>query len=629
MPDFIKILPPHVANQIAAGEAVQRPASVVKELMENSVDAGSMSVTVVVTDGGTSLIQVTDNGMGMSSEDARNAFVRHATSKIKDATDLFNLHTFGFRGEALASIAAVAEVSLRTRRADDTLGTEISISGGSEPEIREINCAKGTTITVRNLFYNIPARRKFLKTPAYETKLITAEFQRVALVNPDIAFTLIINGEKPMFALAAGNLHQRITALTSKGMGNSLLPIDAQTPVVRLSGYIGTPKTARKSCTETFFFVNGRYIRSPYLHKAVIGGYNKLIAPDTSSSYFIYIEVDPGRIDVNIHPTKTEIKFEDDQVIWQIVNSAIRETLGKHNIVPTLDFESDLQLEIPVYRKSDSENVSLPATSVSENYNPFKSYERNDWNRQTPRKAPWGDDPEKAPFTETLPADLMTATRNSSAPLAIEDYSAYTENPPLQSSFEQEIPAQSDAIVFDGKYIITTTVDGIVIVNYHRALQRITYERVLNNIGRNEVASQRQLHPVNLSLSKSDHRLLMDYADQLSSLGFEISDMGGDDIAVYGVPAELAGHIDPAGAIDDLIEQIKQFGSIDHRQRIESLAKVLSKIERKETKTNLSPAEASQIVNQLLATGEPNYTPDSLPVIEIIGRTELEKRFKK
>jgi len=223
----------------------------------------------------------------------------------------------------------------------------------------------------------------------------------------------------------------------------------------------------------------------------------------------------------------------------------------------------------------------------------------------------------------------MTATRNSSAPLAIEDYSAYTENPPLQSSFEQEIPAQSDAIVFDGKYIITTTVDGIVIVNYHRALQRITYERVLNNIGRNEVASQRQLHPVNLSLSKSDHRLLMDYADQLSSLGFEISDMGGDDIAVYGVPAELAGHIDPAGAIDDLIEQIKQFGSIDHRQRIESLAKVLSKIERKETKTNLSPAEASQIVNQLLATGEPNYTPDSLPVIEIIGRTELEKRFKK
>ena len=640
MPDLIKILPPHVANQIAAGEAVQRPSSVVKELMENSVDAGSTSVTVAVGDGGLSLIQVADNGAGMSPADAENAFIRHSTSKISDAGDLFNLHTFGFRGEALASIAAVAEVVMRTKRAGDQLGTEIVIRGGSPPGINNVNSTDGTTLTVRNLFYNIPARRKFLKSASYETKLVIAEFQRVALVNPDIAFTLIINGEKPMFSLAPGNLRQRIATLTSKGTDDKLLPVDAETPVVRLTGYIGTPKTARKSCTEMFFFVNGRYINSPYLRKAVLGGYNKLIAQDTAPSYFIYIEVDPARLDVNIHPTKTEVKFEDDQVIWQIVNSAVRETLGKHNVVPALDFENDVQLDIPVYRKpAAGKSVRQPSAGGSDDYNPFKSYDRKEWEKPSGKALrPWGDDPEKAPFTELLPDDLVSSLNQVVDEANRTGISAPTAKPParepqgppdevLESLFEE--PAGSPVLVLDGKYIITTTADGLVAIHYHRALQRIIYERTLRDIGRGKTVAQRQLHPQTINLSRADHRLIMDYADELASIGFEISDMGGGDIAVHGMPAELSGHTDPAEAIDSLLARIKEFGALPEDGRAEALARIAARTGISGHRKTFSREQAARVVAQLLATQEPNYTPDSLPVIEIIGKAELDKRFKK
>lgn len=673
--NLIRILPDTVANQIAAGEVVQRPASMVKELMENAVDAGARSVSVVVRDGGKSMVQVIDDGCGMAAQDASLCFARHATSKIRKSGDLFALQTFGFRGEALASIASVAEVELRTRRPEDEVGTLVTIAGGTEADARteSVSCPQGTQITVRNLFFNTPARRKFLKADTTETKQVITEFQRVALCHPELAFTLVAD-DKTLFSLAPGGLRQRIAAIMGRKTGDKLLDVEVDTPIVRIGGYIGLPATAKKSGSEQYFFVNGRYFRSAYLQKAVVSGYNKLLPYGYTPSYFIYIDVDPARIDVNIHPQKTEIKFEDEQAMWQMLASAVGRSLGKHNVVPMLDFENPTPgLEIPIYTSAASgarKNMPAPPpVSVKDNYNPFKSYDRQEWDAPSSaahtvptafgRHKKAFDDPEQAPFTEMIPPSLTIP--DLSAPGAAfvgkgsllpgeETYSDY-ESPASEPAVEQGVlpvpGAQNGAaghtvprsLVFaGGKYIVTTTADGVVIVDRARAKLRVTYEEFLRRMENDfSVVGQRDLFPETVELSPADHFLLMEHTSELAAMGFDLRDMGGSTVVVYGLPVEMGTTATPAAAVEGLLAQIKEEGASlrdNHRERLaaamaRSCCAALFAGGGSANTSAVTTVEADALVRQLFACDEPNYTPDGRPVMTVVSAVEAEKRLKR
>lgn len=682
--NLIQILPDNVANQIAAGEVVQRPASMVKELMENAVDAGARSVSVVVRDGGKSLVQIIDDGSGMAAPDAVLCFARHATSKIRKSGDLFALQTFGFRGEALASIASVAEVELRTRRAEDEVGTLVTIAGGTEADARteSVSCPQGTQITVRNLFFNTPARRKFLKADTTETKQVIAEFQRVALCHPELAFTLVAD-DKTLFSLAPGGLRQRIAAIVGRKTGDKLLDVEVDTPIVRIGGYVGLPATARKSGTEQFFFVNGRYFRSPYLQKAVVSGYSKLLPYGYTPSYFIYIDVDPARIDVNIHPQKTEIKFEDEQAMWQMLASAVGRSLGKHNVVPMLDFENPVPgLEIPVYpshqtRESSSRMPAPPPVSVRDDYNPFRSYDRQEWDTPSPaassRASAIGvpkkafDDPEQAPFTEMIPPSLTIpgpsadGGGNSMSSLlpgeeTYSDYeSSFTEL--FESGVQKEpgepeqgaLPLPPDGgrtagagiprcLVFGGgKYIVTTTADGVVIIDRARAKLRVTYEEFLRRMENDfSVVGQRDLFPETVELSPADHFLLMEHTAELAAMGFDLRDMGGATVVVYGLPVEMGPKITPAEAVEGLLTQIKEEGTSLRDNHRERLAAAMARsccaalfVSDGRSAAAVTAVEADALVRQLFACDEPNLTPDGRPVMTVVSAAEAGKRLKR
>lgn len=654
--DKIQLLPSHVANQIAAGEVVQRPCSIVKELIENSVDAGASTIRVLIEDGGMSLIQVVDDGMGMSGSDAQKAFLRHATSKIRKAEDLFALHTFGFRGEALASIAAVAQVELRTRRATDELGVEVSVSGSSQVECKTANTPKGTNILVKNLFYNIPARRKFLKTTAYETRLVITEFQRVALVNPDISFSISTSQSKAPMVLAAGNLHQRIVALTTKSMGGKLLPIEVDTPVVRLGGYIGTQAASRKGSSEQYFFVNGRYIGSPYLQKAVVSAYGKLLPDGALPSYFIYIEVDPSSLDVNIHPTKTQVKFSDEQLIWQVINAAVKQTLGKHNVVPSLDFTNQAAFDIPVYNQGDalrSANIKVPQTGSSDSYNPFlDSYKRDEMERAwdgNPLASSFDGDPEKAPFTEMIPAQLLnidysdtqavqTITHPAQQNARMDNYVIESQfgddSLAVQGEMDMAVEQKLEILIYNNRYIVTTTVDGIVMVDYLRAMGRIAYEKALANHTPGQQHGERLLQPETIAISALDHQTLLDNQDELAQIGIEIGDMGQNTIAIYSLPISKGARISPQEMINNLLHEITEQGNSLIDNAVNRLALSLCRSYYQAGNSNTTAEkitiQAAQIlVEQLLQCEEPAITPDSLPIIEIISPQEIIKRFKR
>ena len=668
--NLIRILPDNVANQIAAGEVVQRPASMVKELMENAVDAGARSVSVVVRDGGKSMVQVIDDGCGMAAQDASLCFARHATSKIRKSGDLFALQTFGFRGEALASIASVAEVELRTRRGEDEVGTLVTIAGGTEADARTegVSCPQGTQITVRNLFFNTPARRKFLKADTTETKQVITEFQRVALCHPELAFTLVAD-DKTLFSLAPGGLRQRIAAMMGRKTGDKLLDVEVDTPIVKIGGYIGLPATAKKSGSEQYFFVNGRYFRSAYLQKAVVSGYSKLLPYGYTPSYFIYIDVDPARIDVNIHPQKTEIKFEDEQAMWQMLASAVGRSLGKHNVVPMLDFENPVPgLEIPVYpSKKDRAMPAVPPVSVKDNYNPFKTYDRQEWDTPSaasayaaPRRPKAFDDPEQAPFTEMIPPSLTIP--DPGAPMAgnasllpgEETYSDYES--PLVEAEQQVLPvtvpaqnagaaavgnAAARSLAFGGgKYIVTTTADGVVIIDRARAKLRVTYEEFLRRMENDfSVVGQRDLFPETVELAPADHFLLMEHTSELAAMGFDLRDMGGSTVVVYGLPVEMGTAVTPAAAVEGLLMQIKEEGPSlrdNHRERLAAAmarsccaALFAGNNSGGASSSNVSAVEADALVRQLFACDEPNYTPDGRPVMTVISAVEAEKRLKR
>lgn len=668
--NLIRILPDTVANQIAAGEVVQRPASMVKELMENAVDAGARSVSVIVRDGGKSLVQVIDDGCGMAAADASLCFARHATSKIRKSGDLFALQTFGFRGEALASIASVAEVELRTRRAEDEVGTLVTIAGGTEADARteSVSCPKGTQISVRNLFFNTPARRKFLKADTTETKQVITEFQRVALCHPELAFTLVAD-DKTLFSLAPGGLRQRIAAMMGRKTGDKLLDVEVDTPIVKIGGYIGLPATAKKSGSEQYFFVNGRYFRSAYLQKAVVSGYNKLLPYGYTPSYFIYIDVEPARIDVNIHPQKTEIKFEDEQALWQMLASAVGRSLGKHNVVPMLDFENPTPgLEIPVYSSTKASGArrdmpAPPPVSVRDNYNPFKTYDRQEWDAPSssaasyavPKRPKAFDDPEQAPFTEMIPPSLTIPGPSVAGgiPASLlpgeETYSDYES--PLAEAEQQVLPvavppvsgsptaAATRSLVFGGgKYIVTTTADGVVIIDRARAKLRVTYEEFLRRMENDfSVVGQRDLFPETVELSPADHFLLMEHTAELAAMGFDLRDMGGATVVVYGLPVEMGASVTPAAAVEGLLAQIKEEGTSlrdNHRERLaaamaRSCCAALFAGSGGGATASVSAVEADALVRELFACDEPNYTPDGRPVMTVVSAVEAEKRLKR
>lgn len=625
MSDVIRLLPDSVANQIAAGEVIQRPASVIKELVENAIDAGAKHVDVLVTDAGKTSIQVIDDGKGMSETDARLAFERHATSKIREAADLFALRTMGFRGEALASIAAVAQVELRTCMEGEELGTALCIAGSKVESQETVACPQGSNFQVKNLFFNIPARRKFLKSNQTELSNILTEFERIALVNPEVSFTLHHNGTE-MLNLPAIQLKQRIMGVFGKKINQELLSVEVDTTMVRISGFVGRPETSRKKGARQYFFVNGRYMRHPYFHKAVMDAYEQLVPVGEQVSYFLYFEVDPANIDVNIHPTKTEIKFENEQAIWQILSAAIKESLGKFNAVPSIDFDTEGMPDIPAFEHSPYSGIQMPKTSYNPEYNPFNT---------TPSS------PSSYSRQETRGWDKLYEglEQHSSAPLAFtypDDGDYFVEQPvnepeeatlygPEEESAASE--ASSQHYQYKGRFILTSVKSGLMVIDQQRAHVRILYDRYLSQIASRQGVSQGMLFPDIIQFPPSEIPVLQDIMDDLSYLGFELTDLGGGSYAVNGVPDGIEG-LRPVELVQNMVHAALEKGCKVKEEVQSMLALSLAKAAAIATGQVLSNEEMNNLVDGLLTSTSPNYTPDGKTALVVIKEDELEKLFK-
>lgn len=622
MSDVIRLLPDSVANQIAAGEVIQRPASVIKELVENAVDAGAKHIEVQVVDAGKTSIQVIDDGKGMSETDARLAFERHATSKIREASDLFALHTMGFRGEALASIAAVAQVELRTRLEGEELGTSLCISGSKVETQETISCPQGCNFNVKNLFFNVPARRKFLKSNQTELNNILTEFERIALVNPEISFSLHHNGTE-MMNLPAIQLKQRIMGVFGKKINQELLPLEVDTTMVRVSGFVGRPDSSRKKGARQFFFVNGRYMRHPYFHKAVMDAYERLIPTGEQVSYFIYFDIDPSHIDVNIHPTKTEIKFENEQAIWQILTAVIKETLGKFNAVPSIDFDAEGMPDIPAFESSPYSMVQAPKLDYDPNYNPFNTSSGSSGSYTRQKVDGW----EKlyGGFEPTMQA------------VAYPDESVFVEEgldesemaPSLYASTEMQQAVESSSLHYQykGRYILTSVKSGLMIIDQQRAHIRVLFDRYLTQIENRKGASQGMLFPDIVQFAVSEIPVLESIMEDLSYLGFELTDLGGGSYAINGIPSGIEG-LNPVDLVQNMVHAAIEKGCRVKSEVQEMLALSLAKAASIVPGQVLSNEEMNQLVDELLTSVAPNYTPDGKTVLAMMGEDELEKLFK-
>ncbi len=611
MPDIIRLLPDSVANQIAAGEVIQRPASAIKELVENGVDAGATSITVVVKDGGKELIQVIDNGSGMSATDARMAFERHATSKIREANDLFAIHTLGFRGEALASVASVAEVELRTRTHNEEVGNLIRISGSNITAQEPISCPAGSNFIIKNLFFNIPARRKFLKSSAVELKHVVTEFERVALVYPAVEFALFHN-ETQLFSLPAGNLRQRISGLFGKPFNTQIIDIKTDTSIVNISGFIGKPENAKKTAGDQYFFVNGRYFRSPYFHKAVMSAYDQLLMPEAVPSYFIYFESDPAAIDVNIHPTKTEIKFEDERAIWQIVQATVRESLGKFAVRPSIDFNTEPSLEMPIHRPGMS--FKLPQVDIDPNFNPFDTRPQSDGGSFRPSYQSY----RKEDVPQGWEALYQGAVdRNMEEQSRFNQQETLFEKPSLEKSFFQ----------VKGRYILTTVKSGLMVIDQKRAHERILYEYYLKSLNTGQKVSQKELFPQAIQLIPSDHLLLMQNEHELTQIGFEINDLGNHCVAISAKPGDLA-EANTQDLVERLLEGLKENRGALLGSKAEILATSLAKAAAARYGQQLNGEEMQHIMDKLFACSQPGLSPDGKQTVFILTMDDLEKRFK-
>jgi DNA mismatch repair protein MutL len=611
--DIIRLLPDSVANQIAAGEVIQRPASVVKELVENALDAGADEILVHIKDAGKTLIQITDNGNGMSPTDARMAFERHATSKIRSANDLFAIRTMGFRGEALASVAAIADVELRTKQQGDETGTFLHINATRVIAQEPVACNNGTSIQVKNLFFNVPARRKFLKSDATEIKLIIHEVQRVAIPNPDISFYLYHNGTS-LYELPSGHLRKRIVGLFGKAINQALVPIESSTSVVSLSGYLGLPKFARKTMGEQFFFVNRRYMRHNWFHKAVMQAYEKLLPSDSFPSYFIFLEIDPSQIDINVHPTKTEIKFENENAVWQILNAAVREALGKHSVVPSIDFDQEGSVDIPLPLRP-GEHIRAPHIEFNPGYNPFNDSVRNAGYMKEHLNTPRQSDLRN---WENLYTGLEGSRQQFENEPPEGQRKIFTD-PPLSYAGKKVLQLKQ-------KYLILPVKSGMMVIDQKRAQERILFERFLEVMQSGQVATQQILFPYTFELNPADAGLFIDILPDVTALGFDIREFGRDTFIINGVPGVLSTST-PIDLVEKLLEEFKN-SPIEAKSKVrEQVAISLAKASATGYGEELQPEEMDHLVDQLFACMSPNFSPEGKPVLTILPIEDIEKLF--
>ncbi len=633
----LRILPGNIANMIAAGEVVQRPASVVKELVENAVDAGADQISVIIKDSGRTLIQVIDNGKGMNPDDAVLCFERHATSKIATAEDLEDIKTFGFRGEALASIAAVAEVTLKTRTEEEEVGCQVEFAASVHNSTTEIATPKGTNIAVRNLFYNVPARRKFLKSDNVEFKHIVEEFTKVALTRPEIGFSLSHNGKDVFVLKQAKSLKYRIMVLLGASVTGDVVDVCADTSVVSLRGFVGRPDTARKTLGNQFFFVNGRYFRSPYLHKAVMKAYEGMIADGVTPSYFIYLEVDPHSVDVNISPTKSEVKFEDDSFIFQVVYASVKEVLGKNAFAGGIDFSNPEANDMPVLGShfSEYQPESIPQVAVDGGYNPFdpvtSAGSATDEYGAVGRGASTGSATELGgPANEFGgPAGKGYGSATGWKDSGNERFGQYVDRrEDYGKLFEEKTLPVTQTIILGGKYIVAPARDGLMIVNVRRARERILYDRALAALTKNEHVTQANMFPVKVEVGAANRAVFDDKAELLARLGFDISPFGTDTIVVNGVPE---GYSCEAGKIQTMVSDLLLILSDDSSSlpgvMEAAMAEKIALLGASSCDPLASPMEARHLLDTLLSSSNPELTGNGKRIMAIMTTSQIEKLF--
>ncbi|MDA3780640.1 MAG: DNA mismatch repair endonuclease MutL [Bacteroidales bacterium] len=609
MPDIIQLLPDSVANQIAAGEVIQRPASVVKELVENSVDAQAESITINIKDAGKTLIQIIDNGCGMSETDARLAFERHSTSKIRKANDLFAIKTMGFRGEALASIAAIANVELKTKTGDKDIGTCINVEGSEMKNQTPVSCLSGTSFSIKNLFFNVPARRKFLKKNVTEFNHIINEFQRIVLTHPNIEFKLFHNNSE-IYHLPKSNKRQRIIGIFGKKTNLNLISLKSETSIINIDGFIGKPENAKKRFGEQFFFINNRFMRNPYLHKAIMNAYQGILPHDTIPSYFINLEASPDTIDINIHPTKTEIKFENQQAVWQILHAAIKQTLGKNNIVPSIDFDQDKDFSISSLTKNTV--IRQPSIEINPRYNPFdaekKSFNTNRDNTNNWQKLYEGFENESPEKEDKQLSTLLSTNINN------------------DSKIQKGNTISDNFFQFKNKYILTPVKSGLMLINQKRAHERILFEKYLYSLKNETAITQKNLFPNTIELTSIEYSIIINILNEINSLGFDIKDIGNNSIIVNGMPADT-NNKEPKEIIDQLLFEY-QNSEIDISEKgKEKVAQSLAKAAAIGYNQTLCNKEMQEITDLLFACSAPNYSPSGKKIISIINTEELEKDF--
>lgn len=636
MSDIIKLLPDSVANQIAAGEVIQRPASVIKELVENAIDAGATSIQIVLKDAGRTLIQVIDNGKGMSDTDARLAFERHSTSKISKAEDLFSLQTMGFRGEALASIAAIAQVELRTRAKGAQLGTKIMINASKCESQEPDMCPEGSNFMIKNIFFNVPARRKFLKSNQVELSNIIKEYEKLALVNHHVDFSLS-NNDKLLNKFSGGSFKQRIASLWGAKVDQQLVPLNTDTSLVRITGFVSKPEGARKRNFLQFLFVNGRFMRHPYFHKAIISSYSELIPDDEQPNYFLNFSVDPESIDVNIHPTKTEIKFENELPIWQILAAAVKESLGRFSAVPQIDFDTIDAPEIPAF--NDHTVVTAPEDGVDPTYNPFKPQSKSSaggGSSYHPQSAGnfGGYSSNPLPDWEKLYQNFEKGKQEGIASITEQDvedsFSDIGEVEPVNNGVQAEIitPDMSSAMCMQmkGRYILSPIKSGLMIVDQHRAHVRVLFEQYIKQLDVTTISSQRVLFPEVLQLTTSQNIILKELEPEMEKIGFNLAQLSGNDWSINAVPAGME-NVNIKDTILQVIDEVSMGGTSITTKVYESIALRVAKSAAIPYGKTMLQEEMDTLLSKLLCLPNPNYTPDGKTIISVLSNDQLEKMF--
>lgn len=636
MSDIIKLLPDSVANQIAAGEVIQRPASVIKELVENAIDAGATSIQIVLKDAGRTLIQVIDNGKGMSDTDARLAFERHSTSKISKAEDLFSLQTMGFRGEALASIAAIAQVELRTRAKGAQLGTKIMINASKCESQEPDMCPEGSNFMIKNIFFNVPARRKFLKSNQVELSNIIKEYEKLALVNHHVDFSLS-NNDKLLNKFSGGSFKQRIASLWGAKVDQQLVPLNTDTSLVRITGFVSKPEGARKRNFLQFLFVNGRFMRHPYFHKAIISSYSELIPDDEQPNYFLNFSVDPESIDVNIHPTKTEIKFENELPIWQILAAAVKESLGRFSAVPQIDFDTIDAPEIPAF--NDHTVVTAPEDGVDPTYNPFKPQSKSSaggGSSYPPQSAGnfGGYSSNPLPDWEKLYQNFEKGKQEGIASITEQDvedsFSDIGEVEPVNNGVQAEIitPDMSSAMCMQmkGRYILSPIKSGLMIVDQHRAHVRVLFEQYIKQLDATTISSQRVLFPEVLQLTTSQNIILKELEPEMEKIGFNLAQLSGNDWSINAVPAGME-NVNIKDTILQVIDEVSMGGTSITTKVYESIALRVAKSAAIPYGKTMLQEEMDTLLSKLLCLPNPNYTPDGKTIISVLSNDQLEKMF--